>query len=263
MGDDPAVRNLVVVRYPLKDPFHGVDALFTITEDRRGAVSQTHQTICDDVFQAKYVQQHRVMLAMHAGYGFFNASTFAQRLPSAATIHASSTSTKQYHQRLRPTQRVCTPVACHTTAMANPRIRKSWPPTPFSIKNVNKDAENPQWMYFVSHGLRLSQEAGIAVGWNIRALVNRLSDIGADYPCPDYFAYSTEAILQLIVNPRNTPTVAVCISVLVVFERLLVNWGVEEIKFRFGVGKDIYTPQGVFLIAAKDPTPPSETGPTD
>lgn len=134
--------------------------------------------------------------------------------------------------------------------------KDSWPPTPFTFKNLNKNDTHPQWMHFISNGTQLPPEEGTSISWYVRSLILRLSELNKDDPCPNYVTSTgamTEMELQTIPVPSLVPTVALCRLVMNVFEGLIEKWGAEVIAFIFGQGTNLNRPLGRFRLSLKAP----------
>lgn len=114
-------------------------------------------------------------------------------------------------------------------------------------------------MRFISHGFDFPKDQAISIGWDIRALIDRLAELKQDDPCPMYNADNPHTFLHLDLYRRETlATVGLCLLVLTIFERCADQWGVMEMRVRFGEGKDTLKPQGQFEIGLRWPLGRSE-----
>ena len=129
---------------------------------------------------------------------------------------------------------------------------RTWPPTPFSVSNINRNPSDPAFMVFIFHGIKFPHEASISVGWRISALLMYLSEFDPNDPCPDYTNDTSETFLVLDVNPYLQASVALCKQAITIFEHLVESWGAEEIMFKFGQGADIDRSQGSFQIGLRE-----------
>ena len=127
-----------------------------------------------------------------------------------------------------------------------------WPRIPF-VKPIVASDTNPEWMYFFSAGQRFDMVQSTVIGWEIGALLLRLSEFADADPCPPYFAEDARMFLRLGVQESNVPTVALCIRAIIVFDLLLSRWGTKATAFHFGQGFDLRISQGTFEIGFRRP----------
>jgi len=127
----------------------------------------------------------------------------------------------------------------------------TWPPTPFTIRNINQDVDHPAWMRVINTGTRFTPEESTSIDWAIHILLVRLSELDRNDPCPNYEAVSSETMLKLDVRPQRLPTVALCVRAITLFEHLVQKYGSREVIFSFGKGKEITMQQGLFGIALR------------
>lgn len=85
------------------------------------------------------------------------------------------------------------------------------------------------------------------MGWDIGALLLRLSELNQTSACIPYLVERPSAFMMLEL-PRKPPTIAYCRKVINYFAVLLDHWGYKEIGFDFGVGSDLDEPSGAFAI---------------
>ncbi len=127
----------------------------------------------------------------------------------------------------------------------------TWPPTPFTIRNINNDVDHPAWMRVINTGTRFTPEESTSIDWAIHILLVRLSELDRNDPCPNYEAVSSETMLKLDVRPQRLPTVALCVRAITLCEHLMQKYGSREVIFTFGKGKEITMQQGLFAIALR------------
>lgn len=133
--------------------------------------------------------------------------------------------------------------------------QSTWPPAPFTIRNINHDVDRPAWIRVISTGKGFDLEESTYIGWATHILLIRLSEIDRYDPCPDYEAISSHTSLRLDVRLLRPPTAELCVRAIALFEQLVHKWGIREVTFSFGKGTQITMQQGFFTIARRPPPP--------
>jgi len=116
---------------------------------------------------------------------------------------------------------------------------------PFKFRRSSTD---PEWLHFFYGGPSFGKIQGISLGWDLGALLLKLSELDESRPCPPYEAQKGSSFIKLEPRPHFLLTVGHCIRAIATFDHLLERWGYRETAFEFGAGTDVDKFQGSFAL---------------
>ena len=126
-----------------------------------------------------------------------------------------------------------------------------WPETPFIIYDVRRHPSNPPWLEFFWSGLMFPEPQRTSMEWKLGVLVARFKELNETERCPSYESINDQTTLILRLDSLFT-TIAQCNMILGIFDTLVEQFGVMEIKFFWGFGGkegDKRIAQGSFHMA--------------
>lgn len=101
-------------------------------------------------------------------------------------------------------------------------VRDIWPAMPFKFRRSSTD---PEWLHFFYGGPSFGKIQGISLGWDLGALLLKLSELDESRPCPPYEAQKGSSFIKLEPRPHFLLTVGHCIRAIATFDHLLERWG--------------------------------------